>query len=78
MLAMKFVKNEYFKSDITTECLWVYFLVDYTKVGVRMLETAVWGTYYNVTTNLADLKDPEFKTQVGIPLSQPIYIMFRT
>lgn len=30
-----------------------------------MLETAVWGTYYNVTTNLSDLKDQEFKTQAS-------------
>ncbi|XP_048754244.1 formimidoyltransferase-cyclodeaminase-like isoform X3 [Ostrea edulis] len=39
------------------------------QVGVRMLETGVWGTYYNVTTNLADLKDPEFKTQVKEEIS---------
>lgn len=36
-----------------------------SQVGVRMLETAVWGTYYNVTTNLSDLKDQEFKTQAS-------------
>ena len=31
-----------------------------------MLETGGWGTFYNVTTNLADLQDKEFKTQVWI------------
>ena len=36
----------------------------FCQVGVRMLETGVWGTFYNVTTNLADLQDKEFKTQV--------------
>lgn len=41
------------------------FLGFISQVGVRMLETAVWGTYYNVTTNLSDLKDQEFKTQAS-------------
>lgn len=34
------------------------------QVGVRTLETAVWGTYYNVQTNLSDLKDEEAKTKI--------------
>lgn len=42
------------------------------QVGVRMLETAVWGTYYNVTTNLSDLKDQEFKTQVQEEISAAV------
>lgn len=29
-----------------------------------MLETAVWGAYYNVKTNLDDVKDEEFKKKV--------------
>lgn len=36
-----------------------------SQMGIRMMETAVWGTYYNVTTNLSDLKDQEFKTQAS-------------
>lgn len=35
------------------------------QVGVRMLETAVWGTYYNVQINLQDVKDEEFKKKVA-------------
>ena len=31
-----------------------------------MLETAVWGTYYNVQINLQDVKDEEFKKKVRI------------
>ncbi|XP_061185900.1 formimidoyltransferase-cyclodeaminase-like isoform X2 [Saccostrea echinata] len=42
------------------------------QVGVRMLETGVWGTFYNVNTNLADLKDPEFTTQVKEEISAAI------
>lgn len=34
------------------------------QVGVRMLETAVWGTYYNVQINLGDVKDEEFRKKV--------------
>jgi len=33
-----------------------------------MLETAVWGTYYNVKTNLDDVKDEQFKTKVEFRL----------
>jgi len=33
------------------------------QVGVRCLETGVWGAYYNVKINLNDLKDEEFKKQ---------------
>ena len=29
-----------------------------------MLETAVWGTYYNVQINLGDVKDEDFKKKV--------------
>ncbi|KAL4222563.1 hypothetical protein ACF0H5_018602 [Mactra antiquata] len=35
------------------------------QVGVKMLETAVWGAYYNVKTNLDDVADQEFKTKVS-------------
>ncbi|XP_062616519.1 formimidoyltransferase-cyclodeaminase-like isoform X2 [Saccostrea cucullata] len=42
------------------------------QVGVRMLETGVWGTFYNVNTNLADLKDPEFTSQVKEEMSAAI------
>ena len=31
-----------------------------------MLETAIWGTYYNVQINLSDVKDEEFKKKVQI------------
>lgn len=34
------------------------------QVGARVLETGVWGAYYNVTTNLKDIKDEEFKATV--------------
>lgn len=44
-----------------------------SQVGVRMLETAVWGTYYNVTTNLSDLKDQEFKTQASTMFENVYY-----
>lgn len=30
-----------------------------------MLETAVWGAFYNVNTNLDDVKDAEFKSKVS-------------
>lgn len=30
------------------------------------METAVWGTYYNVVTNLKDIKDEELRTKVGL------------
>ncbi|WAQ93565.1 FTCD-like protein [Mya arenaria] len=35
------------------------------QVGARMLETAVWGAYYNVKTNLDDVKDEDFKKKVS-------------
>ena len=34
------------------------------QVGVKCLETGVYGAYYNVLTNLSELKDEEFKTKV--------------
>ena len=34
------------------------------QVGARALETGVWGAYYNVVINMADIKDEEFKTKV--------------
>ncbi|KAK3109046.1 hypothetical protein FSP39_021791 [Pinctada imbricata] len=34
------------------------------QVGVRMLETAIWGTYYNIMTNLDDVTDDEIKSKV--------------
>lgn len=34
------------------------------QVGVRCLETGVWGAYYNVVTNLDDIKDEEYKAKV--------------
>lgn len=46
-----------------------------SQVGVRMLETAVWGTYYNVTTNLSDLKDQEFKTQASTMFENVYYMI---
>ena len=36
---------------------------------MRMLETAVWGTYYNVQINLSDVKDEEFKKKVRKKIS---------
>ncbi|XP_050418214.1 formimidoyltransferase-cyclodeaminase [Patella vulgata] len=33
------------------------------QVGVRNLETAVWGTYYNISTNLDEITDEEFKNK---------------
>lgn len=35
------------------------------QVGARILETGVWGAYYNVMINLDQIKDTEFKDQVG-------------
>ena len=34
------------------------------QVGAKCLETGVYGAYYNVMTNLGELKDEEFKTKV--------------
>lgn len=34
------------------------------QVGARALETGVWGAYYNVMTNLKDVKDEDFKVKV--------------
>ena len=34
------------------------------KVGVRCLETGVWGAYYNILINLLDIKDETYKEQV--------------
>ena len=41
---------------------------------MRMLETAIWGTYYNVQINLSDVKDEEFKKKVQI--IEPAYEQF--
>ena len=35
------------------------------KVGVKCLETGVFGAYYNVLTNLKDIKDDKYKAEVG-------------
>ena len=35
------------------------------QVAVRVLETGVWGAYYNVMTNLKDIKDENFKSEVS-------------
>ena len=37
-------------------------------MGVRTLETGVWGAYYNVQINLSSLKDEEFRQQVTLCL----------
>ncbi|XP_063421007.1 formimidoyltransferase-cyclodeaminase-like isoform X2 [Mytilus trossulus] len=34
------------------------------QVGAKTLETAVWGTYYNIQTNLTDVQDQEVKSKV--------------
>ncbi|CAC5378758.1 FTCD [Mytilus coruscus] len=34
------------------------------QVGAKTLETAVWGTYYNIQTNLTDVQDDEVKSKV--------------
>ncbi|XP_028395234.1 formimidoyltransferase-cyclodeaminase-like isoform X2 [Dendronephthya gigantea] len=34
------------------------------QVGVRCLETGVWGAYYNILINLPDVKDEAYKEQV--------------
>jgi len=34
------------------------------QVGVRCLETGVWGAYYNVIINLKDLKDEDIRNKV--------------
>lgn len=34
------------------------------QVGAKTLETAIWGTYYNIKTNLTDVKDDDVKTKV--------------
>ena len=36
------------------------------KVGVRCLETGVWGAYYNILINLPDIKDETYKEQVRL------------
>ena len=35
------------------------------QVGVRCLETGVWGAYYNILTNLPDNEDKTYKEQVS-------------
>ncbi|KAL8587067.1 hypothetical protein ACOMHN_023457 [Nucella lapillus] len=42
------------------------------QVGVRVLETGVWGAYYNVLTNLKDVKDGEFKTKVRTEIEETL------
>jgi hypothetical protein len=43
---------------------------------VRVLETGVWGAYYNVMINLKDIKNKEFVSQVRL-LSLTQYFMYR-
>ncbi|XP_025096072.1 formimidoyltransferase-cyclodeaminase-like [Pomacea canaliculata] len=42
------------------------------QVGVRVLETAVWGTYYNVVTNLKDIKDEELRTKMQAEIDEAL------
>ena len=42
---------------------------------MRMLETAVWGTYYNVQINLSDVKDEEFKKKVRKKSATTVFVM---
>ncbi|XP_033761835.1 formimidoyltransferase-cyclodeaminase-like isoform X2 [Pecten maximus] len=44
------------------------------QVGVRTLETAVWGTFYNVMTNLKDLKDDEIKAKVKKEIDAAVHL----
>lgn len=37
------------------------------QVAAKALETAVFGAYYNVTINLKDITDKDFKTSVRHP-----------
>lgn len=39
------------------------------QVAAKALETAVFGAYYNVTINLKDITDEDFKTSVRHPSS---------
>ncbi len=34
------------------------------QVGARALETGIWGAYQNVLINMADMKDPSYKTKI--------------
>lgn len=38
-------------------------------MAAKALETAVFGAYYNVTINLKDITDDDFKTSVRHPSS---------
>ncbi|XP_076461049.1 formimidoyltransferase-cyclodeaminase-like [Babylonia areolata] len=42
------------------------------QVGARVLETGVWGAYYNVLTNLKDVKDEDFKTKVRAEIEEAL------
>lgn len=44
------------------------------QVGVRTLETAVWGTFYNVMTNLKDLQDAEIKAKVKEEIDAAVHL----
>lgn len=45
------------------------------QVAAKVLETAVFGAYYNVTTNLKDITDTDFKTAVSTSLcSSPDFL----
>ncbi|PVD30698.1 hypothetical protein C0Q70_09972 [Pomacea canaliculata] len=47
-------------------------LLTAVQVGVRVLETAVWGTYYNVVTNLKDIKDEELRTKMQAEIDEAL------
>lgn len=38
---------------------------DFSQVAAKMLETAVFGAYFNVMINLRDIADDEFKRVVS-------------
>ncbi|XP_060081150.1 formimidoyltransferase-cyclodeaminase-like, partial [Ylistrum balloti] len=44
------------------------------QVGVRTLETAVWGSFYNVMTNLKDVKDEGTKAKVKEEIESAVHL----
>ncbi|XP_046369609.2 formimidoyltransferase-cyclodeaminase-like [Haliotis rufescens] len=42
------------------------------QVGVRALETGVWGAYYNVKTNLKDIKDETFREKTESEINEAV------
>ncbi|ESP01789.1 hypothetical protein LOTGIDRAFT_139083 [Lottia gigantea] len=44
------------------------------QVGVRQLETAVWGTYYNIATNMAEITDEDFKAKTQAEIDEALKI----